>query len=76
MPANIIAKSLSACPRCGSSGIYGDSVDIEFGNAFQECSCEECGLSWVDRYEYAESVELRDRDGSAIEDPSGFQNIR
>ena len=38
------------CPKCGSSDISGDSIEVDSGGAYQEVGCSECGHSWRDVY--------------------------
>jgi hypothetical protein len=38
------------CPRCGSSEIEGEFVEIAGQFALQECGCNLCETTWVDRY--------------------------
>lgn len=38
------------CPFCGSDNIEADSVDIEGGEAFQDCNCIDCEGVWRDIY--------------------------
>ena len=39
-----------ACPFCGALNLSGDGIDIEYGQAFQEITCPECGEVWTDVY--------------------------
>jgi hypothetical protein len=45
-----VERKGSFCPTCKSKEIVGQSVDIDGGEAFQECFCPKCGSSWTDRY--------------------------
>lgn len=38
------------CPRCNSSNVDGEGVDIRGDHAVQECVCCECGCTWRDVY--------------------------
>jgi transposase-like protein len=40
----------NVCPFCKSSDIVGGPIDIESGQAFQECDCQDCGMGWTDNY--------------------------
>jgi len=47
----------SACPICGSDSVQGNSVTIDNGNAYQECSCDECCAQWTDSYHLAAVID-------------------
>lgn len=38
------------CPFCRSKSIYGDSVEIDAGSAWQRITCVDCDRSWNDVY--------------------------
>lgn len=41
----------NACPYCGEDiSIDGEQVDVCFGSAVQEVSCNTCGRSWMAHY--------------------------
>jgi transcription elongation factor Elf1 len=48
--AKYIKGDGNKCPKCGSSDIVGDSVEIDAGGAWQSVSCSECEAEWVDIY--------------------------
>ena len=49
------------CPYCGEGFIIGDSFDMDSGCVTQEVTCEDCGESWVDEYEFV-GIMLEDED--------------
>ena len=41
----------SFCPRCNSDNVMPqDALQADEGYVFQNCSCNDCGLSWSDCY--------------------------
>lgn len=38
------------CPKCGSSDIEGESVEVCAGTAEQPVSCNACDSTWTERY--------------------------
>ena len=53
MPFIDVAKAMAnwtKCPYCQSEMIEGDSVTIDGSTAEQQCTCTECGKSWIDIY--------------------------
>lgn len=49
----------SVCPVCHGEDIQGGHVDIESGEAFQECTCS-CGATWNNTYKYVGSSEIKE----------------
>lgn len=43
-------KDSSHCPRCYGSAYTGESLDVDNGCVYQNCSCSDCGLEWTDEY--------------------------
>jgi hypothetical protein len=40
------------CPCCKSSNITSlESPEADFGGAYQECECRDCGAQWQDIYD-------------------------
>jgi len=50
------------CPKCQSSSIEGDAVEINGSLAHQEVACTDCEATWVDEYTL-----------TGISDASGFE---
>jgi len=42
----------ACCPKCGSTGIVGEGVEITLKGAEQEVGCDNCGAGWYDDYVY------------------------
>ena len=42
--------SYGQCPRCKSTHISGDSIDIDSNTATQDVTCSDCELGWTDIY--------------------------
>ena len=42
--------SYNACPRCQSTDLDGDSIQVDANVAWQSVWCISCGLSWTDEY--------------------------
>lgn len=38
------------CPACGSQFITGGGIEIVYGGAWQNVSCDECSAAWHDTY--------------------------
>ena len=59
------------CPVCkGDVGVEGHQVDINDGQATQECFCPSCESTWTDVYTLTGYINLQDRDGFNLEVPS------
>lgn len=43
-------ENANICPVCGSTEIEGYFIEIDGTFAFQECSCNDCESTWLDRY--------------------------
>ena len=56
-----VVSHADVCPRCGSTQIIGDSVDIEFDNAIQPCECLTCGHHWHDVYALVDRIDDTER---------------
>ena len=57
-----MSRELSAgcCPKCGSIDVESNGVGEFYLDTFlQECSCSECGCSYVETYRF-ESTEVID----------------
>jgi Zn finger protein HypA/HybF involved in hydrogenase expression len=39
------------CPKCRSEWVEGDSWNVEYETATQECHCSACGANWYDVYD-------------------------
>lgn len=46
------------CPVCGSENVDGGPFDVEQGECYQSCHCDECGSSWNDRYKFDSCVDI------------------
>ena len=38
------------CPNCSYQCIEGDNVTIDWGKAYQNVRCPQCGEEWTDEY--------------------------
>lgn len=45
-----ISSSGTQCPSCQNQGVAGHSVEIDGGQALQDCNCTVCDASWTDYY--------------------------
>lgn len=45
-----VAKGGCVCPICGHHDVSGGFVSIDIAVASQDCSCDECGATWTDKY--------------------------
>ena len=43
-------KDSGKCPRCKSTDITGDSIEVDGDSAWQNVSCSECNETWTDVY--------------------------
>jgi hypothetical protein len=46
------------CPDCLNHDIEGGSVEIEHGTAWQDCTCNACGLRWTDGYQLCTVIKI------------------
>ncbi len=45
------------CPVCESMNIEADgNVQVDSGNAWQNCSCRQCGATWIDQYDLVSAL--------------------
>lgn len=43
-------KSGSCCPRCGSTDVEGEGIEVDGSSCWQPVNCTNCGLMWQDIY--------------------------
>jgi len=43
-----IENDSNKCPRCGSSAIDGESIEVDSTGAWQKVTCTICSLVWTD----------------------------
>lgn len=46
------------CPSCGSKDLTGRGFEVYGMDVKQTVKCNQCGCSWVDRFEFVEVTEL------------------
>jgi len=47
---HVVGGRAGHCPRCNSTSIDGEGVDIRGDHAVQECFCHDCSCTWRDVY--------------------------
>lgn len=54
--ANI--QEMGKCPKCGSTNIDYDAIEVQDNQVYYPCTCENCGAEFEEWYnlEYSESV--------------------
>jgi len=57
------------CPFCDSDDCEGGFIEVDFGNAFQKMTCNECNHSWDDQYRFEgiNAGSIRNSDGEPVE---------
>lgn len=48
--AQYVARKGNVCPACGSSNLWGHSVDVDGATASQPVECLDCDANWNDAY--------------------------
>ena len=49
------------CPVCGSSEVTGDNwdMDADIAQSWQRVTCDDCGSSWIDVYQFSHRENVR-----------------
>lgn len=50
------------CPFCDGESIIYDTVEVDSGGAYQDCTCQDCKGSWQDCYKLTGYVVLEQPD--------------
>lgn len=53
-----IIQEMGKCPKCGSTNIDYDAIEVQDNQVYYPCTCENCGAEFEEWYnlEYSESV--------------------
>ena len=55
-----VEKKGVRCPVCGSYNLTGEEVTIDYGQAFQWVSCDDCDSAWLDEYQLTGYTDLEE----------------